>query len=63
MTGCGLGYYGGKLREDACWDDSLVYCLDAPSYIARGSMLGSEAAGISPRFYASATDPRMGVWW
>jgi hypothetical protein len=57
MTGLGVGSH--RLTIDTPLDMAVGYALDAPEYIARGSMLGR--ADDHGRTYISATDLRPGV--
>ncbi len=57
MTGLGICSY--RLNIDTPLDLCIGYALDAPEYIARGSMLGR--ADEQGRTYISATDLRAGV--
>jgi hypothetical protein len=57
MTGMGVGSH--RLTYDTPLDLAVGYALDAPEYIARGSMAGR--ADEQGRTYISATDLRPGV--
>lgn len=57
MTGLGVGSH--RLTRDTPIDLAVGYALDAPEYIARGSMAGR--ADEHGRTYISSTDMRPGV--
>lgn len=59
MTGVGI-FGGSTVRRDiAPSRDDFAGCLDAPEYIARGSMRARQGVG---GVYVSATELRPGVF-